>query len=84
MDEEFQATCSAPGEKGFLRFSFFQIFQNKAPEKIAKLPSIGNSSETTLVLTHKGNYTLYCGYELVLGAIHSNHSNKIEVEVKGD
>ncbi|KAG7243725.1 hypothetical protein INR49_011282 [Caranx melampygus] len=84
-DEDFRATCSAPEEKGVLMFSFFQIFQNKAPEKLAaQLVQNGNSSETTLALKHEGNYTLYCDYEIILHpeARRSNHSNKIEMEVK--
>lgn len=67
-------------------FSFFQIFQNKRPEKIAQLAFTGNSSETTLVLKQTGNYTLYCEYEIILVPKNrpSSHSNKIEVEVEGD
>ncbi|XP_022612616.1 platelet endothelial cell adhesion molecule-like isoform X2 [Seriola dumerili] len=83
--DDFIATCGAPEEKGSLMFRFFQRFGNKKPENMKQLAPTGNSSETTLVLRHAGNYSLYCDYviHLVSGTSHSDHSNEIQVEVEG-
>uniref|UniRef100_A0A3B4XW03 Platelet endothelial cell adhesion molecule n=1 Tax=Seriola lalandi dorsalis TaxID=1841481 RepID=A0A3B4XW03_SERLL len=64
--DDFIATCGAPEEKGSLMFRFFQRFGNKKPEKMKQVAPTGNSSETTLVLRHAGNYSLYCDYVINL------------------
>ncbi|XP_035037180.1 platelet endothelial cell adhesion molecule isoform X1 [Hippoglossus stenolepis] len=81
--DDFKATCSAPDEKGSLIFSFFQRFGNEEPQKMKQVAATGNTSETTLVLRHVGDYFLYCNYEinLVSGTRHSNHSTEIQVIV---
>ncbi|XP_023252909.1 LOW QUALITY PROTEIN: platelet endothelial cell adhesion molecule-like [Seriola lalandi dorsalis] len=83
--DDFIATCGAPEEKGSLMFRFFQRFGNKKPEKMKQVAPTGNSSETTLVLRHAGNYSLYCDYviNLVSGTSPSDHSNEIQVEIEG-
>ncbi|XP_070779292.1 platelet endothelial cell adhesion molecule isoform X2 [Enoplosus armatus] len=83
--EEFIATCSAPEEKGSLIFRFYQRLRTGEVQKIKQPAPTGNSSETTLVLRHVGDSILYCDYmiNLVSGARRSNHSNEIQVIVKG-
>ncbi|XP_030592711.1 platelet endothelial cell adhesion molecule isoform X2 [Archocentrus centrarchus] len=83
-NEEFKATCSAPEEKGPLTFRFYKRFRSGKPEIIKHLSPGGNSSTTTLRLSHIGNGFLYCGYEinLVSGTRQSNKSKEIPVLVK--
>ncbi|KAM4530647.1 platelet endothelial cell adhesion molecule [Odontesthes bonariensis] len=83
-NEEFMATCSAPEEKGPLKFQFYRRFRNGEPEKIKQLQKTGNSSETTLRLKHIGECYLSCDYEisLVSGNRGSNRSNEIQMIVK--
>ncbi|KAI3360017.1 hypothetical protein L3Q82_014348 [Scortum barcoo] len=83
--ERFTAICSAPEEKGFLIFRFFQGFRTGETQKLKQAAATGNSVETTLVLRHIGDSILFCDYEinLVSGARRSNRSNDIQVIVKG-
>lgn len=81
--EDFIATCSAPEEKGDLIFRFYQKFRTGEPQLIKKTAPTQNSTETKLVLKKVGDRHLYCDYELT-GSGPSNHSNKIQVIVKGD
>lgn len=83
--EEVIATCSAPGEKGSLIFNFYQRFRTGEPQQIKRVVSPGNTSETKLALRHIGDSHLYCNYGIALvpDAGHSNHSNEIQVIVKG-
>lgn len=80
------ATCSAPEEKGSLVFQFYEKFRSGAPRRIKQTAPSGNSSETKLVLRRVGDSQLYCAYEIALvsGSRRSNHSEEIQVIVKGD
>ncbi|XP_035801871.2 platelet endothelial cell adhesion molecule [Amphiprion ocellaris] len=83
-NEEFVATCSAPEEKGSLIFQFYQRFRNGEPQRIKRLATNGNSSETTLKLRHIGDCFLSCDYEinLVSGTRRSNSSKEVQIIVK--
>ena len=81
--EDFIATCSAPEEKGDLIFRFYQKFRTGEPQLIKKTAPTQNSTETKLVLKKVGDRHLYCDYELT-GSGPSNHSNEIQVIVRGD
>ncbi|CAB1444689.1 unnamed protein product [Pleuronectes platessa] len=81
--DDFMATCSAPDEKGSLSFRFFQRYGKEEPQRMKQVAATGNTSETTLVLRHVGDYFLFCAYEINLdsGTRHSNSSTEIQVIV---
>lgn len=85
-NEEFAATCIAPGEKGLLTFRFYQKFNTRKPQMISQQVLNGNQSTTTLALSHIGEASLYCDYEISLGSGNqrSNSSEEIQVSVRGD
>lgn len=82
---EFVATCSAPEEKGPLIFYFYKRFHGGDPEKIKRVRSTGNVSETTLSLSHIGHCFLSCDYDISLASEtrRSNRSDDVSVLVKG-
>lgn len=84
--EEFSATCSAPEEKGSLKFTFYQRFLSREPKIVKQLQTTGNSSVTMLKFRHIGEIFLYCSYKisLVSGTRHSNNSEELQVIVGGD
>lgn len=84
--EELTASCSAPQEKGLLKFRYYQKFRIGEALMLKQLAVAGSSSETTLVLRQIGDSLLYCDYEinLISGTRRSNHSNVIQMIVKGD
>lgn len=85
-NEEFEANCSAPGEKGLFIFRFYLRFRTGEPKTIKQLQTNGNSIKTTIKLRHIGDSYLSCNYEISLlsGNKHSNSSNETHVIVKGD
>uniref|UniRef100_A0A8C6TLM5 Platelet endothelial cell adhesion molecule n=1 Tax=Neogobius melanostomus TaxID=47308 RepID=A0A8C6TLM5_9GOBI len=80
--EEVVAHCSAPSEKGSLIFYFHQRFRSGDTQEVKRAMSEGNSLETRLTLRHIGDSFLYCDYEVLLAG-RSNHSNEVQVSVKG-
>ncbi|CAG5897603.1 unnamed protein product, partial [Menidia menidia] len=83
-NEEFVATCSAPEEKGPLKFHFYQRFRTGEPEMIKQLQTAGNSSEATLKIRHIGECFLSCDYEISMVSENrrSNLSDEIQVLIK--
>ncbi|XP_024128313.1 platelet endothelial cell adhesion molecule isoform X2 [Oryzias melastigma] len=83
-NEEFEANCSAPGEKGLFIFRFYLRFRTGEPKTIKQLQTNGNSIKTTIKLRHIGDSYLSCNYEISLlsGNKHSNSSNETHVIVK--
>ncbi|XP_073351050.1 platelet endothelial cell adhesion molecule [Pagrus major] len=83
-NEEFTAICSAPDEKGYLSFTFYQKSRTGEPQKIKQPASTGNWSETTLVLRKVEDSFLYCDYEInvVSETRRSNRSSEIQVLVR--
>ncbi|XP_028267630.1 platelet endothelial cell adhesion molecule [Parambassis ranga] len=82
--QEFSATCSAPEEKGSLKFTFYQRFPSGEPEIVKQLQTTGNSSATMLKFRHIGEIFLHCSYEisLVSGTRRSNSSKEFQVAVR--
>lgn len=85
-NEEFEASCSAPGEKGLFIFRFYLKFRTGEPQTIKQLQTTGNSTKTLIKLRHIGDCYLSCDYEISLlsGNKRSNSSNETHVTVKGD
>ncbi|XP_047428617.1 platelet endothelial cell adhesion molecule isoform X2 [Mugil cephalus] len=83
-NEEFKATCRAPGEKGSLLFRFYQRLKHREPQLIYEVMSSGNTVKTTLALSHIGEASLYCdcGIRLTSGTQRSNSSTEIQVLVR--
>lgn len=78
------ATCSASEEKGDLVFRFYQKLRTGKSQLIKQTPPSQNSTETKLTLRTVGDSHLYCDYKLTSDPTPSNHSNEIQVLVKGD
>ncbi|XP_004071787.1 platelet endothelial cell adhesion molecule [Oryzias latipes] len=83
-NEEFEASCSAPGEKGLFIFRFYLKFRTGEPQTIKQLQTNGNSTKTLIKLRHIGDCYLSCDYEISLlsGNKRSNSSNETHVTVK--
>ena len=83
--EELVAICSAPQEKGALVFQFFQRPAGGTVSLLKQAFSVGNWSETRLVLREAGDRDMFCNYSIPMApqAGSSNSSNMLHGVSKG-